>query len=272
MEADTRVQRSGRAAWAPAGPNLDRVLILALAIGTASTMLVLLPGVHGHASVPAIDLVIDTVALVACMTFTALAWARFRESHVVTRLYHAGAFLALAAAYGIAVFVSLITAESIGSLAEPEDVQVLVFAVAQLAAACLFVIAGDLHAGGRPTDGTPADPGRPRLLAVISAYVIGPSGGSSAGRAPDRRVARRVRTPEHARRSAPSVHLVTASAVLPGGLRQPRPVAGRPRRHRRLDRRRARVRRASRSSTGRSIRAPIPARSRPGTCSGSRAR
>ena len=79
---------------------------------------------------PAIDLVIDTVALVACATLTALAWARFRESHVVAAVYHAGAFLALAVATA-SRHRQPATGASIGGLAEPEDVQVLVFAVAR---------------------------------------------------------------------------------------------------------------------------------------------
>ena len=115
-----------------------------LAIGACvvATLLVLLPGVHGHAIMPTVDLVIDTVAAVVCISLTALAWARFRERHVIVAAYHASAFLALAVAYGIAVLISLQQGASIGSLAEPEDVQVLVFAIAHLAAAVLFVLAG----------------------------------------------------------------------------------------------------------------------------------
>ena len=84
----------------------------------------------------------DTVALVACSTLTALAWARYREYRVIAAAYHASAFMALTAAYGMAVFVSLQRSSTVAALAEPEDVQVLVFAIAQLAAAIMFVIAG----------------------------------------------------------------------------------------------------------------------------------
>ena len=125
-----------------AGDGLDRLFALAIVVCIAATVLVLVPGIHGHVVLPTVDLVMDTVALVACAALTALAWARFRERRVIAAVYHAAAFLALAVAYGIAVLVSLHHSASIGSLAEPENAQVLVFAVARLAAAVLFVLAG----------------------------------------------------------------------------------------------------------------------------------
>ena len=172
VEGESRVVPSGLAAPALTGPKLDRLMILALAVGIASTVLVLLPGVHGHAIVPAIDLVIDTVALVACATLTALAWARFREGHVIAAAYHASAFLALAAAYAIAVLTSLVQSASVSGLMDPENVQVLVFAVAQLAAAVLFVIAGAFTK--RRTYGwhPPMIVVTP-VIAVLGAYVVG---------------------------------------------------------------------------------------------------
>ena len=99
-------------------------------------------GIHGHEVLPSVDLVLDTIAMVACVVLTALAWARFRERHVIASSYHAAAFLALAVAYAIAVLTSLQRTADLGGLAQPEDTQVLVFAVARLAAAILFVIAG----------------------------------------------------------------------------------------------------------------------------------
>ena len=124
------------------GGTLDRLFIYAIVICVAATVIVLLPGVHGHVVLPTADLVLDTIALVACVTLTALAWARFRESRVIAAVYHAAAFLALSVAYAIGVTVSLMHSNSISSLADPENAQVLVFAVAQLVAALLFVIAG----------------------------------------------------------------------------------------------------------------------------------
>ncbi len=141
-ERDLPVVPGAGARPSDAGDTLDRMFGLAIGACVVATLLVLLPGVHGHAIMPTVDLVIDTVAAVVCISLTALAWARFRERHVIVAAYHASAFLALAVAYGIAVLISLQQGASIGSLAEPEDVQVLVFAIAHLAAAVLFVLAG----------------------------------------------------------------------------------------------------------------------------------
>ena len=134
----------------------------------------LIPGAHGHAVLPTVDLVIDTVGLVVCAMLTALAWARFRERHVIAAIYHAAAFQALAVAYGIALIVSLEHSRSIVSLAQPENVQVLVFAVARLTAAILFVIAGTFTR--RRTYGW--NPGWILVLptlAVLLAWLVGMS-------------------------------------------------------------------------------------------------
>jgi signal transduction histidine kinase len=121
---------------------LDRLFRLAVAIGVAVTVLVFMGGIHGHGVAPAADLVLDTVAAVVCIALTTLAWARYRERRVVAAAYHAAAFMALSIAYGIAVLISLQHAASLDALAPPDNVQVLVFAVARLAAAVLFVIGG----------------------------------------------------------------------------------------------------------------------------------
>jgi hypothetical protein len=94
--SQARVARRDRA-----GETLDRVFIGAIAACVAATLLLVLAGIHGHATLPAVDLVVDTVALVACALVTALAWTRFREHGVIAALYHAAAFLALAVAYGL---------------------------------------------------------------------------------------------------------------------------------------------------------------------------
>jgi signal transduction histidine kinase len=172
VSAEPRVLASAFVPLARAGRTVDRALVLSLGVGIASTILVLLPGVHGHAIVPAFDLVIDTVVLVACATLTALAWARFRESHVSAAACHASAFLALAAAAGIAVVVSLFHSRTQRGLTEPEDVQVLVFAVAQLAAAVLFVIAG-AFTKRRSSRWHPQLIVATPMLAVVGAYVFG---------------------------------------------------------------------------------------------------
>ncbi len=123
-------------------PALDRLFGVAVTACLVVTLLIVVPGVHGHLIVPALDLMLDTIAMIVCIALTALAWARFRERHVVAAAYHAAAFMALSAAYGIAVLVSLQHATDLEGLAAPDDVQVLVFVVARLAAAILFVLAG----------------------------------------------------------------------------------------------------------------------------------
>ena len=155
-----------------AGETLDRLFALAIAVCVIATLLVLLPGIHGHAILPTLDLVLDTVAFVACASLTALAWSRFRERKVIAAAYHAAAFLALAVAYGIGVLVSLQHGESIGSLEQPQNVQVLVFAVARLAAAVLFVIAG-VFTGRRTYGWNPAWILVAPTLAVLVAGLVG---------------------------------------------------------------------------------------------------
>jgi signal transduction histidine kinase len=125
-----------------AGETLDRLFVLTIAACIAATMALLVLGVHGHAILPTVDVVVDTVALVACASLTALAWARYRESRVVAAVYHAAAFQSLVVAYGIDVLADLRHGGIFTSPTEPENAQVLVFAVATLAAAILFVLAG----------------------------------------------------------------------------------------------------------------------------------
>jgi signal transduction histidine kinase len=150
---------------------LDRLFMLAIALCTFATLFVVSPGIHGHEILPTLDLVLDTIAAVVCATLTAMAWARFRERQVVAAAYHAGAFMALAVAYAIAVLVSVQASSNLAGLAAPENVQVLVFAVARLGAAILFVIAGIYTR--RPTYGW--NPAwilvAPTLAVLVSALV-----------------------------------------------------------------------------------------------------
>ncbi|MCJ7712583.1 MAG: hypothetical protein MUQ32_17325, partial [Chloroflexi bacterium] len=137
------MDRAGTLAPLPVvGAPLDRLFGVAVAIGLVVTVLVLVPGVHGHAILPAADLVLDTIAAVVFIVLTALAWARYRERRVIAAAYHAGAFMALSVAYGLAVLISLQHAAYLDGQAEPDNVQVLAFAVARILAAILFVIAG----------------------------------------------------------------------------------------------------------------------------------
>jgi signal transduction histidine kinase len=121
------------------GTPLDRLFVAAIAVCVAASAYVAVTGIHAHAILPAVDLVLDTIAAVVCIALTTLAWARFQERQVAAAVYHAAAFLALATAFGVAVLVSV---GSAAGLAAPDQPQALVFAVSQLAAAILFVIAG----------------------------------------------------------------------------------------------------------------------------------
>ena len=154
--------------------RLDRGFAGAIILCIAATLLVLVPGIHGHVVLPTVDLVIDTVAVVVSVMLTALAWARFRETHVIAGAYQAAAFQAVAVAYGIAVVISLEHSTSITSLAQPENVQVLVFGVARLAAAILFVIAGT-YTGRRTYGWNPVRILVAPTLAVLIAGLVGTS-------------------------------------------------------------------------------------------------
>ena len=145
---------------------------MSIVLCALASLLVVSPGIHGHEILPAVDLVLDTIAMVVFIALTSLAWARFRERHVVAAAYHAAAFLALAVAYSIALVTSLQQATNLDGLGEPENVQVLVFAVARLAAAILFVLAGVSTRrpsyGWRPTWILVAP-----MLAVFAAALVG---------------------------------------------------------------------------------------------------
>ena len=143
-----------------------------MAASLGLTLLMLATGFHGHMVAPTVDLVFDTVALVVCVALTVLAWSRFRESHIVAAACHAAAFQALAVAYGFAVLESLQHGDSIGRLAKTDDVQPLVFAIAQLGAAVLFVLAGaftNRPEYGRHAAWIPVVPS----LAVVGAGLVG---------------------------------------------------------------------------------------------------
>lgn len=128
------------------GDGLDRLFVLTISGSAVVTLAVLLTRFHGHEIMPAVDLVIDTIALVVTGTLTVLAWARSRERSEPVAVYQSAAFLALAIGYGIAVAISLGQSARGATIAEPVDVQELVFAVSGLVAAGMFVTA--MTAGG----------------------------------------------------------------------------------------------------------------------------
>jgi signal transduction histidine kinase len=186
QEGASRVgpQELGRSGWSTVpgwlGGGLDRVLILVTLGCSLLTLAIVVSGIHGHGIVPAADLFIDTVALVVGVALTALAWARFRERHLVAAVYQAAAFLALAVAYGVAVAVTLEESLAAGALAEPRDAQSLVFAAAELSAAMLFV-ASATSSGLRPDRERPALVLLVGPVAILAALAIGSVLPSTAG-------------------------------------------------------------------------------------------
>jgi len=106
----------------------------------------------GHVVAPAADLVFDTIALVVSGSVAALAWVRYRESHLPIALYEAAAFLALtiadATAVAVAVRSSGVTDASIAVVGQS---QFFVWAVARVLAAGLLVFGGAATLRGHVT-------------------------------------------------------------------------------------------------------------------------
>ncbi len=133
------VTRGGRP---EARTSHDRALPAVFGVCFLLSVPVALHTVHGHAILPALDLALDTTATVILIALTTLAWARFRERNVIAAACHSGAFVALSTAYGVAVVVSVLNAPDLGGRAALDAAQPYVFALAQLTAAILFVLAG----------------------------------------------------------------------------------------------------------------------------------
>ncbi len=221
-QGHTTISHTGNDRSRSGATPLDRLFAVAIVGCVAATLLMLVAGIHGHAILPTIDLVMDTIGLVVCAALTTLAWARYRERRVIAAVYHAGAFQALAVAYGVAVLVSLDHSARIEGLSQPDDVQVLVFAVARLGAAVLFVLAGAFT--GRRTYGW-----FPAWVLVAPTVAVVLSGSSAQPLAVprtvgDRRVQRRVGPADHhaVRGLRPSRDRRT---VLRGRIREPDDVA-----------------------------------------------
>ena len=142
-------------AWLPASvlrmSGLDAAIVSTFALLTLMTAILLVfPGYLGHVIAPAADLVFDTIALVVSGSVSALAWVRFRESHLSVALYEASAFLALTLADAAAVAVAVRSSGTeAGSLASVGQAQLFVWAVARLLAACLLVVGGAASLRGR---------------------------------------------------------------------------------------------------------------------------
>ena len=73
---DVTVTHDGRS---EASTPHDRVLGRVFAVCLLLSLPVVFRRVHGHAILPALDLVLDTTATVILIALMTLAWARFRE-------------------------------------------------------------------------------------------------------------------------------------------------------------------------------------------------
>jgi signal transduction histidine kinase len=125
------------------GERPDVVLRVSLLILVALTIVVaLVPGIHAHMVAPAVDLAMDTTAVVVSISLTALAWVRYGDRREPIALYQASAFLALAVAYGVALALSLGRDGVPETLAVPSQPQVWVFTGARVLAASLLIVGG----------------------------------------------------------------------------------------------------------------------------------
>jgi signal transduction histidine kinase len=146
---------------------LDLALVAAIIGGTIGTFALLaFPDVHGHVNAAALDLVLDTIALVVTTAVAALTWGRYQEQHESIALAVAAAFLALAIADASAVVVAVVgTVGSIASDGRIGEAQLVVWTCARLLAGGLLVAGGvESLRGGQPR--------HPRLLVLGTATVM----------------------------------------------------------------------------------------------------
>jgi signal transduction histidine kinase len=101
-----------------------------------------LPVIHGHFAAPAIDLALDTLAVVVSGAVAVLAWTRFGERRASIALFQSAAFLCLTIAYGAAVVISLGRDADPVTLSNPNPMQTYYFALARAMAASILVLAG----------------------------------------------------------------------------------------------------------------------------------
>jgi signal transduction histidine kinase len=115
--------------------------VVAGALGTLA--LIALPDFRGHVNAPALDLAVDSVALMATAVVAVLSWVRYREGAQPIALVQAAAFLALAIADGSAVAITIlrdfVATPSLGTIGQA---QLFVWTCARLLAAALLVAGG----------------------------------------------------------------------------------------------------------------------------------
>jgi signal transduction histidine kinase len=150
---------------------IGTVLVLA---GATAAMLVV-PSLRARIVAPALDLTLDSVALVVTSSIVVLAWVRYRERHEPFALFQCAAFLALAIANARAVL------ETIGpdlqaplTTDEPGQAQLYIFTVARMLTAAYLVIGGVAALRGRqPTHPYLIVAGSALTMVVVIAWVLG---------------------------------------------------------------------------------------------------
>ena len=147
--------------------RLDFALLATLGLFAAAVLgALIIPGYRLRIISPSLDLVLDSVALVATSLIASLAWLRFREGGYPFGVYQAAAFMGLAICYAHAVAVTIrLDLAAILSTAEPGQDQLYVFLAARLAAATVLVIGGVSVLRGRAVD-------RPLVVLVAPALMV----------------------------------------------------------------------------------------------------
>jgi signal transduction histidine kinase len=114
-------------------------------LSVVSVVLFLAPGTLPRIVAPALDLTLDTIALVVTGCVATLAWLRYHESRDDHAAYLAAAFLALALADAAAVVATLLQRpDSTLSTAEPDAEQLVVFLAGHLVCGS-FMLAGAIR-------------------------------------------------------------------------------------------------------------------------------
>ena len=123
----------------------------AITLALVSLIAAAWPSLSLRVVAPALDLALDTVALVVTTSVATLAWVRYRERRETFALYEVAAFLAFAVADGVAVLHTVaLHSDSTLSTVEPGQEQLVLFAGARLIAAGLLVVGGAQALRGHP--------------------------------------------------------------------------------------------------------------------------
>ena len=131
--------------------RFDLILIGTILCLTGITFLMMvIPGLRLRILAPALDLTLDSVAVVVTGSIAVLAWVRYRERQEAFALFQSAAFLVLTIANLDAVLETIGPAgRATLSLSEPGQNQLYVFTVARMLAAALLVFGGVAALRGR---------------------------------------------------------------------------------------------------------------------------